>query len=81
MQYFSEWSKVCLIKGIEQPHISIHGFDDTENNQETVLTSPMIDVIGELVYPKNSTESEYLKSYNIKLYQASNMDVALMDSG
>lgn len=81
MQYFSEWSKVCLIKGIEQPHISIRGFDDTENNQETVLTNPMLDVIGELTYAKNGTqEKEYLKSYNIKLYQANNMDNPLMQS-
>ena len=81
MQYFSEWSKVCLIKGIEQPHISIRGFDDTENSQETVLTNPMLEVIGELTYAKNGTqEKEYLKSYNIKLYQANNMDNALMQS-
>ena len=81
MQYFSEWSKVCLIKGIEQPHISIRGFDDTENNQETVLTNPMVEVIGELTYAKNNTEEkEYLKSYNIKLYQANNMDNILMQS-
>ena len=81
MQYFSEWSKVCLIKGIEQPHISIRGFDDTENNQETVLTNPMLEVIGELTYAKNGTqEKEYLKSYNIKLYQANNMDNVLMQS-
>ena len=26
--YFSEWSKVCLIKGIERPQITIHGLDD-----------------------------------------------------
>ena len=81
MQYFSEWSKVCLIKGIEQPHISIRGFDDTENSQETVLTNPMLEVIGKLTYAKNNAEEkEYLKSYNIKLYQANNMDNALMQS-
>lgn len=81
MQYFSEWSKVCLIKGIEQPHISIRGFDNTENNQETILTNPMLEVIGELTYDKDETqEKECLKSYNIKLYQANNMDNALIQS-
>ena len=81
IQYFSEWSKVCLIKGIEQPHISIRGFDDTENNQETILTNPMLEVIGELTYDKDETqEKECLKSYNIKLYQANNMDNALIQS-
>ena len=82
MKYFSEWSKVCLIKGIEQPHVSIRGFDDTDNNQETVLTNPMIDIIGELTYLNNGTiESECLKSYNIKLYQANDMDTSLVNSG
>lgn len=81
-QYFSEWSKVCLIKGIEQPVVTIRGFDDAENNQETVLTSSMVEVIGELTYAQNATvEQEYLKSYNIKLYQANDMDTILMDSG
>ena len=81
IQYFSEWSKVCLIKGIEQPHISIRGFDDTENNQETILTNPMLEVSGELTYDKDETqEKECLKSYNIKLYQANNMDNALIQS-
>ena len=82
MQYFSEWSKVCLIKGIEQPHISIRGFDDTQDNQKTVLTNPMIDIIGELTYAQNNgIETEYLKSYNIKLYQANNTTNILLDSG
>ncbi len=81
MQYFSEWSKVCLIKGIEQPHITIHGFDNTETNQETILTSSMIEVIGNLSYAQNNTvETEYLKSYNIALYQTNNMDEKLLQS-
>jgi len=50
MKYFSEWSKVCLIKGIEQPQISIRGFDNSESGQRTVLTTPLIEIIGELTY-------------------------------
>jgi len=54
MQYFSEWSKVCLIKGIEQPHISIRGFSDSEGyNEETVFTNSMIEIIGKLTYIQN----------------------------
>ena len=78
--YFSEWSKVCLIKGIEQPIISIRGFDNSNNNQETILTSTMVDVIGELTY-ENIAENEYLKSYNIKIYQNNNIENILVDSG
>ena len=82
MQYFSEWSRVCLIRGIEQPHIYIRGFDDSDGSQETVLASPMFDIIGEMTYLENNTiESEYLKSYNIKIYQANDMDTVLVDTG
>ena len=82
MQYFSEWSKVCLIKGIEQPHISIRGFSDSEGyNEETVFTNSMIEIIGKLTYIQNQLEEkEHLKSYNIKLYQADDMDTILMQS-
>jgi len=66
-QYFSEWSKVCLIKGIEQPFVSIRGLSDLEEDQETILTTPIIDIIGTLTY-SNNKETEYLKNYNIKLY-------------
>ena len=81
MKYFSEWSKVCLIKGIDKPHISIRDFDDTEENQKTILTHPLIEIIGELTYDSGSQEQEYLKSYSIKLYQNNNFDNALVQSG
>jgi len=32
-QNFSEWSKVCLIKGIAQPQLSIYGFENADDNQ------------------------------------------------
>ena len=66
--YFSEWSRVCLIKGIEQPKIVLRGFNDTELDQETLFTTPMINIIGEFTYADKTIETEYLKSYNIKIY-------------
>ena len=80
MQYFSEWSRVCLIKGIEKPILSIYGFDNTDSNQQTVLTNSMFDIIGELSY-NNPAESEYLKHYIIKLYQTDNPNNILINSG
>ena len=81
MRFFSEWSKVCLIKGIEQPIVTIRGFDDTNENQETILTNSIIDLIGQLYYANNVQEKEYLKSYNVKLYQNNNFDNIIFDSG
>jgi hypothetical protein len=52
--YFSEWSKVCLIRGIEQPKISIRGFNNAdfgaEENERTIFTTPLIEVTGKLDY-------------------------------
>ena len=81
MQYFSEWSKVCLIKGIEQPIITIRGFDNTEANQETILTNAIIDIIGQMHYKNGVAEKEYLKHYNIKIYQDNDLNTVLFNSG
>lgn len=66
IDYFSEWSTVCLIKGIEQPKILIEGLDQDETN---ILLFPLTNIIGKLYYD-NSEETEYLKSYNIKIYES-----------
>ena len=79
-EFFSEWSKVCLIKGIEQPQITIHGFDDKESLQQTVLPTSLIEIIGKLSY-ENKEEKEYLKSYNIKIYNEEDLNTVLFDSG
>ena len=64
--YFSEWSIVCLIKGIEQPRISIQNFD---LGGVTILQAPLTEIVGKMYYNNNVKEQEYLRSYNIKIYQ------------
>ena len=80
-QFFSEWSRVCLIKGIEQPIITLRGFNDKEIDEDIVLANSTIDIIGELHYKNRIEEKEYLKSYNIKIYQNTDLDTVLFDSG
>lgn len=63
--YFSEWSTMCLIKGIDQPYISINSLDATT---ATILSDPLTKIIGRLSYADGSNEREYLKSYNIAIY-------------
>ena len=78
--YFSEWSKVCLIKGISEPKISLRGFENIDiSNQETVFTTSLISIIGELTYA-DPQETEYLKNYNIKIYQSQTNNL-VVDSG
>jgi hypothetical protein len=64
---FSEWSTVCLIKGIEQPEILLTGLTTTKVNP---LTSPTLSVVGELYYAEvTNLEKEFLKYYQIILRQ------------
>ena len=80
--YFSEWSTVCLIKGIQQPSIYIKGFEDTGNNEETVFTTQVVDFVGSLYYSANSNiEKEVLKSYSITLYNELDLETPLTESG
>lgn len=61
INYFSEWSKVCLIKGINQPIITINEMptDGSPINQPLAFT-------GRLSY-LDPEETENLKSYNINI--------------
>ena len=59
---FSEWSTVCLVRGISTPTLNINGFD---MNAETTLWSiNNVDIVGNLTFvDKNETDT--LKSYHI----------------
>lgn len=79
--FFSEWSTVCLIKGIQQPIIYIKGFEDASNNEQVVFTTQAVDFVGSMYYEANSNiEKEFLKSYRIKLYKTINMETPITDS-
>lgn len=69
IDHFSEWSKVCLIKGIEQPLIHINTLESTGT---TTFFVPPTEFIGKLYYEQNANiEKETLKSYNINIYTTS----------
>lgn len=64
----SEWSKVCLIKGISKPSIHIKGLLEKDEDEENItFGSEVLDVIGYLEF-ENSSEQDYLKSYQVKIY-------------
>jgi hypothetical protein len=80
-KYFSEWSTVCLIKGIQQPRVYIKGFEEDSSSSETIFTTELIDIIGGMYYDENNeTEKEYLKSYQIIISNAAS-DEMVFDSG
>ncbi len=72
-KYFSEWSTTCLLKGIEQPHISINGFTDLgDDNTSVSFSSELAHISGKMYFKENaSREQEYLSSYRIKIISLS----------
>ena len=77
--YFSEWSKTCLIKCIASPKLTLKHFEQMNNtNQEIILTNQMVDITGAL---ENLDSGEYLRSYNIKLYSLNDENKVIIDSG
>lgn len=73
---FSEWSTVCLIRGISVPSLSVSGFDTSAD--VTLWSLNNIDVIGKINF-SDPMETDTLKSYQIKVYNAD--DQLLSDSG
>lgn len=73
---FSEWSTVCLIRGISTPSINIIGFDNTAD--VTLFSLSNVDIVGRLTFA-DSAEKDTLKQYQIKLY--TEQDELLTDSG
>ena len=66
IDYFSEWSTVCLIKGIEQPQFSIQNLDP---NSPVTLQNQLTEIVGKM-YFNTTEEKEYLKNYTIKIYKS-----------
>ena len=73
---FSEWSTVCLVRGISVPNLNISGFDISADT--TLWSLNNVDVIGKVTYA-DPAETDTLKSYQIKLYDIDNQ--LLSDSG
>lgn len=76
LSFFSEWSTVCLIRGISTPRLSITGLDPAA--ESTLLTSSLVDIVGKIVFD-NKAETDFLKSYKIKITDENNNIV--VDSG
>ena len=74
--YFSQWSKICLIKNISTPTLFINGFN--ENVEKTTFNSSMFSISGHLNF--NEGEKEYLRSYQIKIYQTENPDNIILNT-
>lgn len=73
ISYFSEWSTVCLIKGLSQPTFTFTSSALNNLNPDFSTTIEMtenIPVVGTFGF-KDATETDYLKSYRVTLMDSS----------
>lgn len=75
--YFSEWSTVCLIRGISTPNLKMKNLNERE--EFNLLAAEDSALYGEISF-KNEDEKDTLKSYRMKLYDW-DMETLLEDSG
>jgi hypothetical protein len=73
---FSEWSTVCLIRGISTPALSISGFEIIDGKVSWSLANS--NLIGNLTFA-DEDETETLRQYQVRLYSADG--TLLTDSG
>lgn len=80
VDYFSEWSTVCLVRAISQPILTLQNLSSSseEEGPSVGITTNTLDIVGSLTF-QDSHESDSLSSYQIKLYDEDNN--LLTDSG
>ena len=67
---FSEWSSVCLIRGIEKPVLTMRGFEEKVQNKEIIFTSETIQLVGNIQFKNPDGEmTEFLDSATVKLFK------------
>jgi hypothetical protein len=71
--YFSEWSKVCLIKGIETPEFEFEYLDIDKTKEVIITNTSFSQIVGSMTFATKDTngkpiEKEYLKYYKITIY-------------
>ena len=80
VDYFSEWSTVCLVRAISQPILTLQNLSSSseEEGSNIAISTNTLDIVGSLTF-QDSQESDSLSSYQIKLYDEDNN--LLTDSG
>lgn len=66
--FFSEWSTVCLVKGIQKPEIYLREFENIKLGDFTIFSTEMVRFTGKMYFTENEDiEKECLKSYRIQI--------------
>ena len=69
IQHFSEWSTVCLIRKIDEPEVTIRGFEEMFKSKENAFTNEDIQFIGNIKFnnSNNNEPMEYLTAATMTL--------------
>lgn len=67
IQYFSEWSRACLIRGISHPTLNITTPAGLDTSSTITLDTPPAKIVGSLSFAIPE-ETDALANYNIKIY-------------
>ena len=67
-KYFSEWSTVCLIRGISEPTVELKGFS-TSTTASILENIADTQIVGQLTF-SDENETETLKSYRVRVYNS-----------
>lgn len=85
---FSEWSKICLIRGIATPRFLFNSFDVAKDKVSTdivvINNRSFSDLVGKMDFinlEAGEEEQDKLKSYEVYVYQRENLSKILFDSG
>ena len=69
LNYFSEWSSVCLIRQITEPTIEQNSLVIASGNDYYEYETPFLKFSGKIKFGQG--ENEYLKEYRLRLYNTS----------
>lgn len=65
IEYFSEWSEVCLIKAISQPIVSLnHNISFIPTSSSLINNSILVQLFGNVKFT-DSNDMSYIKSFNV----------------
>ena len=68
---YSEWSTICLLKGISKPNLYIKVFEHMDTGIDLISIPELIDIIGTLTF-EDPAEKEYLESYEFSIKESNN---------
>jgi hypothetical protein len=79
---FSEWSSVCLVRGIQKPSFEIRSLSPEGQDQDVIFTNSVFDFVGKMYFAENNdVEKETLKQYQLKVYDLDSPNEIFGDSG